>query len=257
MALESAVYLDTLNVSNPSGSDPVGQSDDHIRLLKGVLKNTFPNINGVVSATPLQLSQGTVPTGLIAMWSGDPGSLPTGWKLCDGGTYAKADGSGNITAPDLRNKFILSSGGSSVTPAAAPTVGSTGGSSSATPTITVGDHYIAKGHLPNYNLNVNDPSHGHSCWLSDPGHTHGYSVPSGSQTWYGYTSFTSAFSSATGTSWVSTGSSGTSISVGANNNTTGISVNSGGSGSALGHSASSSAISTVPPYYVLAFIIKV
>lgn len=51
MALESATYLDDLVDTNPEGDDQRSTADDHIRLLKTVLQNTFPNITGVVSAT--------------------------------------------------------------------------------------------------------------------------------------------------------------------------------------------------------------
>ena len=51
MALESATYISGLVDTNPSGSDSISQGDDHLRLIKSVLKNTLPNadeaINGV------------------------------------------------------------------------------------------------------------------------------------------------------------------------------------------------------------------
>ena len=43
MALESATYIDGLVTSNPTGSDNISQGDEHIRLIKTVLKNTLPN----------------------------------------------------------------------------------------------------------------------------------------------------------------------------------------------------------------------
>ena len=43
MALESATYIDGLVTSNPTGSDNISQGDEHIRLIKTVLKNTIPN----------------------------------------------------------------------------------------------------------------------------------------------------------------------------------------------------------------------
>ncbi len=43
MALESATYIDGLVISNPTGSDNISQGDEHLRLIKKVLKNTFPN----------------------------------------------------------------------------------------------------------------------------------------------------------------------------------------------------------------------
>lgn len=44
MALEAGTYISDLNQSNPVGAtDPKSQGDDHIRLIKTVLKNTLPN----------------------------------------------------------------------------------------------------------------------------------------------------------------------------------------------------------------------
>ena len=56
MALESATYISGLVDTNPAGSDAISQGDDHIRLIKTVLKNTLPNadeaMNGIhTSAT--------------------------------------------------------------------------------------------------------------------------------------------------------------------------------------------------------------
>ena len=43
MPLESGVYLQDLDDANPTGADIKGRGDDHLRLIKRVLKNTFPN----------------------------------------------------------------------------------------------------------------------------------------------------------------------------------------------------------------------
>lgn len=55
MALESATYISGLVDTNPSGSDSISQGDDHLRLIKSVLKNTLPNadeaINGIHTGT--------------------------------------------------------------------------------------------------------------------------------------------------------------------------------------------------------------
>lgn len=63
MALEVATYLDGLVATNPAGSDPLAQADDHIRLIKSVLKNTFPNITGQVTATQGDLNNALPKTG--------------------------------------------------------------------------------------------------------------------------------------------------------------------------------------------------
>jgi len=58
MALESATYIDGLVTSNPTGSDNISQGDEHIRLIKTVLKNTMPNagsaMESLVKLTRLQ-----------------------------------------------------------------------------------------------------------------------------------------------------------------------------------------------------------
>lgn len=56
MTVESATYLSDLSTSNPAASDQKAEGDDHIRLLKTVLKTTFPNITGAVTPTQTQLN---------------------------------------------------------------------------------------------------------------------------------------------------------------------------------------------------------
>ena len=56
MGLETGTYIDSLNTSNPGATDSVAQGDDHIRLLKSTIKNTFPNITGAMTATHTELN---------------------------------------------------------------------------------------------------------------------------------------------------------------------------------------------------------
>jgi hypothetical protein len=56
MSLEIVSHITDLNLSNPPGSDPKSQGDDHIRNIKKALLTDFPNINGVVNATVAQLN---------------------------------------------------------------------------------------------------------------------------------------------------------------------------------------------------------
>ena len=63
MPLEDATYIDTLVPDWPAGgSDPVNIGDDNLRMLKKVLQNTFPGINGPVSGTPTQINNITLNT---------------------------------------------------------------------------------------------------------------------------------------------------------------------------------------------------
>ena len=102
MALESATYIDGLVKENPTGSDSISEGDDHIRLIKKVILDTFPNITGAVTATQTTLN--TIGTGItgggIILWSGTIAAitgLAPDWYLCDG----------NNSTPDLTDRFII------------------------------------------------------------------------------------------------------------------------------------------------------
>ena len=56
MPLESGNYISDLVATNPAITDQVSQGDDHIRLIKKTLLNTFPNINNAVTITDEQLN---------------------------------------------------------------------------------------------------------------------------------------------------------------------------------------------------------
>jgi len=68
MALENAAFVDGLVITNPTGSDSISQGDDHIRLIKKVLKTTFPDADAAQSLFPpsgfcASLTAGTLPNG--------------------------------------------------------------------------------------------------------------------------------------------------------------------------------------------------
>lgn len=57
MGLESTTTISGLVATNPvGGTDPVSEGDDHIRLLKTVLKTTFSNVNAPLTATPTEFN---------------------------------------------------------------------------------------------------------------------------------------------------------------------------------------------------------
>jgi microcystin-dependent protein len=109
MALESATYINGLVPANPLGSDAIAFADDHIRLIKTTLKNTFPNLSGAVNWNQAQINS-MMPIGGIIMWSG--ASIPAGWALCNGQTVARSDLAGNITTPNLFDRFVIGAGNS-------------------------------------------------------------------------------------------------------------------------------------------------
>lgn len=51
-----------------------------------------------------------VPRGTIVMWFGSSANVPTGWAICDGGSYGRSDNNGTVTTPDLSGKFVVGAG---------------------------------------------------------------------------------------------------------------------------------------------------
>jgi hypothetical protein len=240
MSLESATYISDLNVANPPKGDPVGQADDHLRLIKSVLKTTFPNLTGPVTARQDQLSN-AMPFGAIIFWS-QTLPVPTGWALCNGGTYAKADGLGNVTVPNLLDKMIMGAGGSYA-------LGATGGAAAITPTGTANAYALNINEIPFHGHGVNDPGHAHSVY--DPGHSHTTgSIPT-----------LSALAAPGASGYTSPGYT----SIGSSANTTGISIYAAGTGISIAgnggsqahaHGLTMNSQNNLPPYYALYPIFK-
>lgn len=117
--LETGTYIDDLVTTNPTSSDSATQGDDHLRLIKSVLKATFPNIDGPVTATEDELNSPSTPAGAIMWWPA--ATVPTNWIECDGSslsratyadlfsalstTYGAVDGN-SFNIPDVRGQFI-------------------------------------------------------------------------------------------------------------------------------------------------------
>lgn len=72
MPVETFNFIDSLNASNPGSTDDVLQGDDHLRGVKAVLKNTFPNVTAAITATAAQLNQ---------LASGVIGYADAGWNF--------------------------------------------------------------------------------------------------------------------------------------------------------------------------------
>ena len=57
MGLESATWVDDLIITNPIGTDTIPQGDDHLRLIKTVMKNTFKGFSKAFYAPTTTSSQ--------------------------------------------------------------------------------------------------------------------------------------------------------------------------------------------------------
>lgn len=165
MALETADFINELDENNPTFNDPVGRGDDHARLIKHVLKSTFPNFDGPIDLSDDEINElpediqnrldfffavirpHLMPAGIILMWSGNINSIPDGWQLCDGSNGT----------PDLRNRFIVGAG-------ASYNVGNNGGSNTKN-TSNDGNH--DHGGTQGHSLTIGQiPAHGHDLVIS-------------------------------------------------------------------------------------------
>jgi microcystin-dependent protein len=114
----------TVANSNPIILNSAGRCDNEIwmqvgysyklvlQTSTGVLLQTLDNLYPILQNATATAT--TIPTGLIAIWSGATGSIPTGWTLCNGSNGT----------PDLRNSFVIGAGSTYA-------VGATGGSADA------------------------------------------------------------------------------------------------------------------------------
>jgi hypothetical protein len=96
----------------------------------GATIQTYDNLYGILQTAPA--SAPTLPSGMILLWSGATGAIPTGYLLCDGSNGT----------PDLRNRFVVGAGSTYA-------VSATGGSTDA---VVVSHTHTAT---------VTDPTHRH------------------------------------------------------------------------------------------------
>ena len=179
----------------------------------------------------------SIPVGGIIMWSGTGVTLPSNWKLCDGTTY------GSITTPDLRGRFVLSSGvrvGSTTN----RITGATGGEETVTLTVAQMPAHSHGGSTTSSNSTDNG-SHTHSVTESQAG---SYSITGGL-----------GGSSAGNYSYFSLGGNYYTSMTTASNNSHSVTVNSTNSehNHKIAEQGSGAAHENMPPFYVLAFIMRV
>jgi microcystin-dependent protein len=158
-----------------------------------------------------------VPKGGIIMWNGAIADIPAGWALCDGVERTLADGS-KVTPPNLRDRFIVGAGSGYA-------VGATGGEAS---------HVLSIAEMPSHTHTQNEHTH-----IQDA-HSHNRYVGVGTDESSPYYPSKSSvdkdlYTSIAGQSVTAT-----------NQNTTATNQNNGGG----------AAHENRPPYYALAFIMK-
>jgi microcystin-dependent protein len=195
---------------------------------------TFLGISGLIA--------GAIPAGIITMWSGSVASIPSGWTLCNGSNGT----------PDLRGRFIIGAGGSY-------NPGNTGGSESVTLTTA---NLAAHTHSVS-GTTATDGSHNHGGNTSIIGdHTHSSGIYNGkglvdptttttnAGTGSGSIGFSVWLTQPLGSTFGSAaGGHSHTISTTGSTHSHSISLTSGSTGSATAHE-------NRPPYYALAYIMK-
>lgn len=56
MSLENGTYINHFDLANPAGTDNSSTTDDHLRLIKALVQQTFPNLTGAVTTTQGELN---------------------------------------------------------------------------------------------------------------------------------------------------------------------------------------------------------
>ena len=114
MALESATTINQLVVTNPVATDGLSQADDHLRLIKSTVKNTFPSVTGAITASHTEIN--TVADGNTAATSttlvdadrvvvNDDGTMVQ-VAMSDVQTYVNANLSLSVATADIQNNAV-------------------------------------------------------------------------------------------------------------------------------------------------------
>ncbi len=118
MPLETGEFISDLVVTNPLGTDPKSQGDDHLRLLKKTVQQTFPDFDRLVRLTAEQMNGFTGMIGAFPVAA----NVGAGWLIADGQTvlratypdlfaflglvYGPGDGTTDFVLPDYRGQFL-------------------------------------------------------------------------------------------------------------------------------------------------------
>jgi microcystin-dependent protein len=224
--------------------------------------------NGASALPTWQTPASAFSAGMILLWSGTIATIPSGWALCNGSNGT----------PDLRDRFIVGAGSTYA-------VNATGGSATTTlSTANLPSHnhtQSASGSTDTVNLDhthsvsgttgTGGGSHTHTASVTDSGHSHvypgtstNYNNTTGSQTNQAWRSpDTGTTSTQSATTGISVSNSSTNI-----DHTHSFSATSGNMSANTTHShsfslsgntgstGSGTAFDNLPPYYALAYIMK-
>ena len=108
MALESASYISGLVAANPSGTDAISLGDDHLRLIKSVLKTSLPDVDQEAAtiitkaSAPTTQVRGTIwydsGNDLLKINTATTGSTPSWATVNDAAPWASATAVAGLNA---------------------------------------------------------------------------------------------------------------------------------------------------------------
>ncbi len=79
MALDNAEFISELSITDPPGTDPLNQGDDHIRTTKKAVQQSFPNVGSAVPQSGAQMAQMAIKNEINAFTQ--PNTFPTGQEF--------------------------------------------------------------------------------------------------------------------------------------------------------------------------------
>ena len=113
MPLESASYIASLVATNPTSTDPKSQGDDHLRLVKTTLQNTFAGFPGMVIVTGTE-AQGSTVNDYTVTVSPAPAAYTSSMLVAFKTTHANTGGV-TIQVNALGTKTLLDADGTPIT----------------------------------------------------------------------------------------------------------------------------------------------
>lgn len=81
MPVEQATYISDLQPDWPDGKDKESEGDDHLRMLKQTIQNTWPNTDAPITGTPTQ--QNNLTSGMQYTPADADAGTPATWSLTD------------------------------------------------------------------------------------------------------------------------------------------------------------------------------
>jgi hypothetical protein len=105
MPLETASYVANLDATNPTSTDPKSQGDDHLRMIKSVLQNSFAGFPGMVIVTGSE-AQGATASDYVVTISPSPAAYTASMLVLFKATHANT-GAATLAINSLTAKPLL------------------------------------------------------------------------------------------------------------------------------------------------------